>query len=49
VPATEKSGRVHTSTASVAIMPEVEEREITINPHDLEILLSGLPAPEAKT
>ena len=37
VPATEKSGRVHTSTASVAIMPEVEEKEVTINPHDLEI------------
>jgi peptide chain release factor 1 len=37
VPATERSGRVHTSTASVAIMPEVEEREIQINPSDLEI------------
>lgn len=37
VPATERSGRVHTSTASVAIMPEVEEKEININPSDLEI------------
>lgn len=37
VPKTEKSGRVHTSTASVAIMPEVEAKEIEINPSDLEI------------
>ncbi len=37
VPATERSGRVHTSTASVAIMPEVEEKQININPRDLEI------------
>ncbi|MFA4999355.1 MAG: PCRF domain-containing protein [Parcubacteria group bacterium] len=39
VPATEKSGRVHTSTASVAIMPEVEEKEVDINPRDLEITM----------
>lgn len=37
VPATEKSGRVHTSTASVVVMPFVEEREVVINPSDLEI------------
>jgi len=37
VPATERSGRVHTSTASVAIMPEVEEKEININPNDLDV------------
>jgi len=37
VPATERSGRVHTSTASIAIMPEVEEKEISISPRDLEI------------
>lgn len=37
VPATEKSGRVHTSTASVAILPEVEPRSFDINPNDLEI------------
>ncbi len=37
VPTTEKSGRVHTSTASIAIMPEVEEREVNINANDLEI------------
>lgn len=37
IPKTEKSGRVHTSTASVAIIPEVEPKEIQINPGDLEI------------
>lgn len=37
VPATEKSGRVHTSTASVAVMPVVEPREMNINQGDLEI------------
>lgn len=37
VPSTERSGRIHTSTASVAVMPEVEPKEIQINPSDLEI------------
>lgn len=37
VPETERSGRIHTSTASVAIMPVVEAREVEINPSDLEI------------
>lgn len=37
VPETEKAGRIHTSTASVAIMPEIEETEITIDPKDLRI------------
>jgi len=37
IPKTEKSGRIHTSTASVAILPEVEEKTIQINPNDLEI------------
>ncbi len=37
VPATEKSGRVHTSTASVAILPVVEQKVFEINPNDLEI------------
>lgn len=35
VPRTEASGRVHTSTATVAILPEIEEVEIDINPNDL--------------
>jgi len=37
IPETEKSGRIHTSTASVAVLPEVEETEITIDPNDLRI------------
>ncbi len=37
IPKTEKAGRVHTSTASVAILPVVDEREVAINPSDLEI------------
>lgn len=38
VPATESQGRVHTSTATVAVMPEVEEVEVIINPADIEII-----------
>lgn len=37
VPQTETSGRVHTSTATVAVMPEAEEVEFSINPSDLRI------------
>ena len=37
IPRTEKAGRVHTSTASVAVIPEVAEKEIQINSQDLEI------------
>lgn len=37
VPKTEKAGRVHTSTATVAVMPEVEAKEVSINPNDLEV------------
>ena len=37
VPETEAQGRVHTSAASVVVLPEVEDVEITINPADLEI------------
>ena len=37
VPATESSGRVHTSTATVAVMPEVDEVEIHIDPKDIEM------------
>lgn len=36
VPDTEKRGRVHTSTATVAILPEVKESEVNIDPGDLE-------------
>jgi peptide chain release factor 1 len=37
IPETEKSGRIHTSTATVAVLPEAEEVEIQINPKDLRI------------
>ena len=37
IPKTEKSGRVHTSTVSVAVLPEVEQKDVQINPSDLEI------------
>ncbi|MSQ25702.1 MAG: peptide chain release factor 1 [Dehalococcoidia bacterium] len=37
VPATESSGRIHTSTATVAVLPEVDEVDVTINPADLRI------------
>jgi len=37
VPATETQGRIHTSTATVAIMPEVDEVTITIDPKDIEM------------
>ena len=37
VPVTESAGRIHTSAATVAVMPEVDEVEIEINPDDLKI------------
>jgi peptide chain release factor 1 len=37
VPITEAQGRIHTSAATVAIMPEVEEVELTVDPNDLRI------------
>jgi peptide chain release factor 1 len=37
VPETEAQGRIHTSTATVAVMPEAEEVEVTIDPNDLKI------------
>ncbi len=45
VPATEAGGRIHTSTASVAVLPDVEETEIAINPTDLriDVMRSGGP------
>jgi len=37
VPETESQGRIHTSTATVAVMPEAEEVEVSIDPSDLKI------------
>lgn len=45
VPVTETGGRIHTSTATVAVLPEVEEVEVSIKPEDLktDIFHSGGP------
>ena len=45
VPTTEAGGRIHTSTASVAVLPEIEETEIEINQVDLriDVMRSGGP------
>jgi peptide chain release factor 1 len=45
VPATESSGRIHTSTATVAVLPEVDEVEVRIDPNDLEIEAYGSSGP----
>ena len=37
IPATEANGRVHTSTVTVAVLPEVEEVDVEINPNDLRV------------
>jgi len=37
VPVTEANGRVHTSTVTVAVLPEAEEIDVEINPNDLRI------------
>lgn len=36
VPVTESSGRIHTSTATVAVLPQVSEAQVNINPSDIE-------------
>ncbi len=45
VPKTEKNGRIHTSTASVAILPKIEATEIKINPQDLKIDMARSSGP----
>lgn len=37
VPATESQGRIHTSTVTVAVLPEAEETDVEVNPNDLRI------------
>jgi len=37
IPKTESGGRIHTSTATVAVLPEVEDVEIEINPNDIRV------------
>jgi len=45
VPTTESSGRIHTSTVTVAVLPEVEEVEVNINPNDVrtDVFRAGGP------
>ncbi len=45
VPVTEASGRIHTSTVTVAVLPEAEEVDITIDPQDLEITVTRASGP----
>jgi len=45
VPITESSGRIHTSTATVAVLPEMDDVEIDIAPNDLEIETYGASGP----
>ncbi len=45
VPKTEASGRIHTSTATVAVLPEIEEVEIHVDPDDLRIDVYGASGP----
>lgn len=45
IPATERQGRVHTSTATVAVLPEVEAKEVVIADSDLEVTFSRAGGP----
>lgn len=45
IPETEKSGRVHTSTATVAVLPRAAEGEIKISPSDIEVTFSRAGGP----
>jgi peptide chain release factor 1 len=45
VPATEAQGRIHTSTATVAVLPEAEEVDIEIKPEDLDISVCRASGP----
>lgn len=45
IPTTESGGRIHTSTATVAVLPEAEEVEVVIDPNDLEISVCRASGP----
>ena len=45
VPVTEANGRIHTSTVTVAVLPEAEEVDVQIDPQDLEITVSRASGP----
>ena len=45
VPVTEANGRIHTSTVTVAVLPEAEEVDVRIDPNDLEITVTRASGP----
>lgn len=45
VPVTESGGRIHTSTSTVAVLPEAEEVDISIDPNELEITVARASGP----
>lgn len=45
VPKTEKGGRVHTSTATIAVLPKASENELTIRPDEIEVTFSRAGGP----
>jgi len=45
VPKTEKGGRVHTSTATIAVLPKASESELTIRPDEIEVTFSRAGGP----
>jgi peptide chain release factor 1 len=45
VPVTEASGRIHTSTVTVAVLPEAEEVDLQIDPQDLDIMVQRASGP----
>ena len=45
VPVTEANGRIHTSTVTVAVMPEADDVDVNIDPQDLEITVSRASGP----
>jgi peptide chain release factor 1 len=45
IPVTESQGRIHTSTATVAVMPEVDDVEVKIDPKDLDIVATMSAGP----
>lgn len=45
IPVTETNGRIHTSTATVAVLPEAEEVDVQISPNDLEITVCRASGP----